>query len=279
MRTAADLQTTIDSIQTRYWAVGQTGSPVVLVHGIGASVEEFATCLEALAAEHRVFALDLPGHGRTDKPKKFSYRLLDMAGFVEKFIQKMNLGKVHLVGHSMGGAVSLSLTLQYPGRVNRLVLVSSAGLGREVASVFRVTSLPLVGELLTRPQPPNRAIWTEVVYDTAVISDADLQTDYQHRLLPGAQRAFLKTVRRNVNFFGQRKAMIQPILAGLGTIQSPTLLVWGREDGIVPVSQAERAVKQIPHARLQVFEQCKHAPILEKPEDFNRLAVDFLRDE
>lgn len=278
MNPAADQKIAIGSIQVRYWAVGHTVSPVVLIHGIGASVEEFLTCLEALAAEHRVYALDLPGHGRTDKPEKFSYLLPDMARFVEKFIHQMDLGKVHLIGHSMGGAVSLSLTMQFPERVKRLVLVSSAGLGREVAGVFRLASLPIVGELLTRPQPPNRANWGGVVYDTAVITDAALQIDYENRLLPGAQRAFLKTVRSNVNVIGQRRAITQPILAGLTAIQSPTLLVWGREDGIVPVNHAESAVKQIPNARLHVFEKCKHAPILEKPDEFNRLAVDFLRD-
>lgn len=278
MRAAIDQSISIGSIQTRYWTVGQTGSPVVLIHGIGASVEEFSTCLDALAAEHRVFALDLPGHGRTDKPEKFSYRLPDMAGFVEQFMQVMNLGKVHLIGHSMGGAVSLSLTQQFPERVNRLVLVSSAGLGWELAPVFRLTSLPLVGELLTRPQPPKRASWKGVVYDLVVISDEDLQIDYQQRLLPGAQRAFLKTVRSNVTIFGQRRSIIQPILAGLAAIQSPALLVWGREDEIVPVSHGQFAVKQIPNARLHIFEKCKHAPILEKPDEFNRLAVDFLRD-
>ena len=131
MQTPEDRYIKIGGINTRYWMAGDTGPNVILIHGVGRFLEEWLPSFDALAANCRVYALDLPGHGHTDKPLSASYRLADLARFVNDFMGALDIPPAHVVGHSLGGGIALQLTLQFPEVVNRLVLVCSAGLGKE----------------------------------------------------------------------------------------------------------------------------------------------------
>ena len=151
MKPPKDRYIKVGKVNTHYWEEGTQGSPVILIHGIGCYIELWSPTFEALAAQHRVYALDLLGHGRTDKPQDVSYKLENLAQFVNNFMTALGIEHAHVVGHSLGGAIATKLCLLYPTLVDKLVLAAPGGLGKEGPIAFRIASLPILGELLTRP--------------------------------------------------------------------------------------------------------------------------------
>jgi 4,5:9,10-diseco-3-hydroxy-5,9,17-trioxoandrosta-1(10),2-diene-4-oate hydrolase len=267
----------IGEINTRYWMAGDTGPQVVLIHGVGRFLEEWMPSFDALAAHNRVYALDLPGHGRTDKPLSASYRLVDLARFVNDFMGALDISQAHIVGHSMGGGIALQLTLQFPAAVDKLVLVCSAGLGKEATLVLRITAVPLLGEILTRPSlNGTRRLLKEFVKDPAFLTDDFVDLSYRMAALPGAQQAVLKTLRSAGNLFGQYDDTYRPIVDNLESIQCPVLIVWGRQDRVLPVAHGQAAVSGLPNANLEILEDCGHLPMLEQTQKFNESILDFL---
>ena len=129
----------IGKIKARYWDEGSQGEPVVLIHGLGGYVENWLPSFDALSAQHRVVAVDLPGHGRTDKPMDVAYGVENLAGFVKDFMAVLQIERAHVVGHSMGGAVATRLVLMHPATVDRLVLVAPAGFGKEFHPMVRLS--------------------------------------------------------------------------------------------------------------------------------------------
>ncbi|MBN1139451.1 MAG: alpha/beta fold hydrolase [Anaerolineae bacterium] len=267
----------VGSINVRYWEAGSRGSPVVLIHGISEYVETWLPSFAALAARHHVYAMDLLGHGRTDKPLDVSYQIADLAQFVHNVMLALQVERAHVVGHSLGGAIATRLALLYPEAVDKLVLVSSAGLGKEAALVLRLCSVPLLGEVLTRPDPAGSLKgFKSTVFDPTIITAEWGELGYRMASLPGAQKAFLRTLRANGNPFGQSASMVGPNMRGLAAIKNPVLVVWGREDPVVPVAHAEVAAKGLADVRVHIFDQCGHNPMLEHTEAFNSLLLDFL---
>ncbi len=268
----------IGGINTRYWTAGDTGPNVVLIHGVGRFLKEWRPSFDALAAHYRVYALDLPGHGHTDKPLSVSYRLVDLARFVNEFVGALDIDQAHVVGHSLGGGIALQLTLQFPDAVDRLVLVCSAGLGKEATLVLRITAVPVLGEILTRPSlKGTRRLLKEFVKDPAFLTDAFVDLSYRMAALPGAQQAVLKTLRSAGNLFGQYDDTYRPIVDNLGSIESPVLIIWGRQDRVLPVAHGQAAVKELPNASLKILEDCGHLPMLEQTQKFNESILDFLK--
>jgi pimeloyl-ACP methyl ester carboxylesterase len=268
--------TRVGQINTRFWALGDEGSTVLLIHGIGGSLEDWMLNANALARHHRVCAVDLVGSGHSDKPS-VSYSSSYLAQFVNDFMEAQNIDRASLIGHSLGGGVSLQFTIQFPDKVDKLVLVNSAGLGKEVSILFRLPTLPILGELLTRPSRKGTAnLLKACVHDPAVVTDELIELAYSLAVLPGAQNAFLSTVRTLGNFRGIRKDVLRSIVDNLGTITAPTLVFWGQQDRILPVAHAYIAEKRIPNARLHIFNPCGHLTQLERPEEFNSLVLEFL---
>jgi len=277
MQAPEDHYIKIGEINTRYWTAGDTGPNVVLIHGVGRFLEEWLPSFDALAAHYRVYALDLPGHGHTDKPLSASYRLADLAGFINDFMGALDISPAHVVGHSLGGGIALQLTLQFPEAVDKLVLVCSAGLGKEVTLVLRIASVPLLGEILTRPSlNGTRRLLKEFVKDPAFLTDDFIDLSYRMAALPGAQLAVLKTLRSAGNLFGQYDDTYRPIVDNLGSIESPVLIIWGRQDRVLPVAHGQAAVTRLPNASLEILEDCGHLPMLEKTQRFNESILDFL---
>ena len=266
----------IGNINTRYWVVGDGKSSVILLHGFGGYVENWADNITALAQEHRVYALDVVGFGRTDKPQiRFTVPLV--TEFVHEFIIAQHIDKTTLVGESMGGGIALYLALQYPQLVEKLVLADSAGFGREVTIYLRLMSLPLLGELLTRPSRKGSAQTLSLLwYDQSLITNQRIEQSYQMASLPGAQRSYLSVLRSMVNVWGGKSEAYRPIVDHLGEIEIPTLVLWGAQDRILPVAQAHQAVQRLPNAELHIFDPCGHVPNVECPQEFNSLVTDFL---
>jgi 4,5:9,10-diseco-3-hydroxy-5,9,17-trioxoandrosta-1(10),2-diene-4-oate hydrolase len=239
-------------------------------------MEHWIHNVHSLAEHHRVYALDLVGNGRTDKPAA-PYSFAYGAQFVHDFLQSQEVDRLALVGNSLGGAIALQFALQFPDQVEKLVLVDSAGLGREVNLFFRLPTLPLVGKWLARPSRKGQAqILREVFYDPALVTDERVEFEYQMSLLPGAQEAFLSTLRRNATLRGVRDDVWRPIVDNLQSITAPTLVIWGQQDRILPVAHAQVAGDRIANVRLQIIDRCGHEPQIERPEEFNALVLEFL---
>jgi len=274
-----DMTVDVGTVRTRYWTVGDEGPPLVLIHGIGASVESWAETVRPLAKTHRVYALDLVGFGQSDKPDA-PYTLSFLAQFVADFMEGQDIGRASIIGHSLGGGVALKLALEHAEKVDKLVLVSSAGLGREGHIFFKLGSLPLVGEVLTRPNRERTAQFLEeMFYDPEMVTDELVDLNYDLMSRPGAQEAYLAALRSIATVFGARKTVIRSIVDNLDEVTAPTLVVWGEQDAMLPVSHAHVAAEAIPDARLHIFERCGHCAPMERAEAFNALVSEFLNGE
>jgi pimeloyl-ACP methyl ester carboxylesterase len=267
----------VNGIRTRYWLAGESGSPVILIHGLGASAEIWSANIGALASRHLVYVPDLPGFGLTDKPARMDYAPEAYSRFIRDYMTALGIGRATLVGHSLGGGVALRVVLDDPGRVEMLVLVSSAGLGRDVSLPLRIASLPFFDRIFFKPPlPVFTRFLHRLVFDPDVITADFARLYYEMFFQPGAVRAFTGILRAISTFRGARPGVLERIGKGLGTILVPTLILWGRQDRILPASQALDAAGKIPGARLHIFERCGHMPNVEYPEEFNRLLLEFL---
>jgi pimeloyl-ACP methyl ester carboxylesterase len=275
-RSPEDRYIKVGNVNTRYWAAGDKGSAIILVHGLGGFAENWIYNITPLARQHRVFVPDLVGFGRTDKVP-LTRDILDLVKFINDFMETMNIKKASLVGNSLGGGLALQFAIDYPEKVEKLVLVDNAGMGRDVINDFKVCSIPVIGELLIRPDLKSTAqTWKKIVYDPALVTPELTEMACGIISQPGAKKALLATIRAGIGLGGQRTILVNNILSRLETIKVPTLVIWGKEDKIIPVAHAQITKEKIPGARLEIFDHCGHMPQLEHPDRFNKLVLDFL---
>jgi pimeloyl-ACP methyl ester carboxylesterase len=266
----------IGTINTRYWAEGDKGSNVILIHGLGASADIWMHNILALAKSHRVYAPDLVGFGRSDKPKVI-YSPPYMAAFINDFIKALNIGNACLIGLSLGGGLALQYLLQFPGNVQRLVLVDSAGLGREVPLAMRLATVPLMGELMLSPSRAGMAfVLRQLVYDPAIITNDLIDLYFELNFSEGAAKTVLSVLRTCATIRGGRADVLDPIIRNLDSVKIPTLIIWGREDRLFPLGHAFSAREKMPEAHLYILDRCGHMPNFERPEEFNSLVLNFL---
>ncbi len=156
-----------------------------------------------LALHHRVFAPDLPEFGLFDKipsPLTLSYG----AQVIKDFMDTQDINTASLVGNSLGGGITLQFALQFARHTEKIILVNSVGLGKELAFILRITTLPFIGEYFTLPYRKGtvRSLLERCVYDPEMLTDEIVEYTYQHEIRPGAQKCFLSTLRAVSNFFG-----------------------------------------------------------------------------
>jgi pimeloyl-ACP methyl ester carboxylesterase len=261
-----------------YYEAG-SGPVVLLVHGITSSAEAWQPVISGLAEDHTVIAADLLGHGGSAKPKG-DYSLGAYASGLRDLLAALGHPRATVVGHSMGGGIAMQLAYQFPERVERLGLVSSGGLGKEVGLVLRAATLPgaeLVLPLLTRDGP--RSV---VIGAAHVLSRLGLRTraDVRGTALglaslrdDDARRAFIHTARSILDASGQRVSATDRLYLAEGM---PTLIVWGERDPMIPVAHGRAAHEQIPHSRLELFPKAGHYPFEEDPERFVEVLRSFI---
>lgn len=276
----ASITLTVNGLRTFAYREG-SGPPLVMLHGMAATSDCWAYAFDDLKARYTIIAPDLPGHGRS-AGHVHPYGLDFYLQWLVELLQTLKVKKPILMGNSMGGAICLAYAMAYPKRAKRLILVNALGVGTgfSLAGVGRmIVQLPYfvaavltrradpylfryfqpwsfldpwgpAGKIITRMADENRhkgfwALWAGTRL---------LLTDF---LLPGKR-----------SLFNQR----------LDEITQPTLITWGRHDALLPVSNALSGAKRIPNARLRVFENSAHAPMLEEPEAFNIAVQEFLSD-
>jgi pimeloyl-ACP methyl ester carboxylesterase len=266
---------TVDGRHVRLRVAGE-GPPVVLLHGIGRTLDDFTEQQRLLAPDHRVIAVDLPGHGGS-APLHGPHALPALAASVAPVLDAAGVdGPVHLVGNSLGGAVAMRLAVQDPGRVASLVLVNSAGFGREVTVALRVLALRPLGRLLLRP---NRAVARRT--ELAIFHDRAYATEDRvaHALAvarqPHAARVMLEIVRGLGTIRGVRPQWREELLDAVAALDIPTLVVWGDRDLILPATHLDTARTRLPRARTHLFRDTGHMPQIERADAFHRLVSDF----
>ena len=237
---------TVNSIKVHY-VVSGCGPPLLLLHGLGASAVTWRDNVDPLSHAFRVYALDLPGHGESDKPV-IDYDSNSILQFLVLIIDKLGMDKPSIIGNSVGGALALMIALRHPDKVSKLVLVNSASLGRDLNFFLRLVSIPLLGKFLDRPNMNGTEIMLNKIFHDRSFVTHDLVTEISRsRSLPGAKEAVLKVIRNSVNLMGVRKEYI--LLDQLKSLETPLMVVWGTQDKILPVSHAHHALKKAPNAK------------------------------
>jgi len=262
-----------------YRSAGEEGPVVLLVHGMAGSSATWKPVLPLLAPHAVVVAPDLPGHGRSAKPRG-DYSLGASASFLRDLITALGHDRVTVVGQSLGGGVAMQFCYQYPERIERLVLVGSGGLGEEVMPILKVLAAPGVDLLMTpaflpwfrdagnavgrglariglRPSPQAFEMWRAY----ASLTDASTRS------------AFVQTLRAVVDTHGQRVSAHDKLYL---SARVPSMVVWGDQDPVIPVSHAHAAHEAMPASRLEIFEGCGHFPHFEDPVRFAELLLDFI---
>lgn len=242
-----------------------SGLSVVLVHGLGGSTLLWRLNIPALATSHRVIALDLPGHGHSEKPLA-DYSVGFLAEALAGLLDALGLERVALVGHSLGGHVCLRLALAQPERVARLVLVDAGGLGREINTDFLQPMLAGVSREATETM--LRGLFHNPALVTRPMVDATHETLAQ----PGAWEALVAAVGRAATGDSQSEVLLDRV----GELNMPVLLVWGGADTVIPPAHGYAAQAAIPGAELWLAEKAGHCPQLEAAEAFNARVAAFL---
>jgi pimeloyl-ACP methyl ester carboxylesterase len=261
--------------------VGRGEPALVMIHGLGSYSPVWSRNLDELARAHRVVAIDLPGYGKSSKAN-FDYSMAFYARVVERVIVTLGLGRVVLVGHSMGGQIALTHALQYPARAEALVLVAPAGLERfgrgEGAWLASAVDKELVA--LTPPE----TIYANVANNFYAMPDeARFMATDRLRVVGGPDfDAYAYAVSRSVY------AMIhEPVIDRLRELRVPALIVFGANDALIPNpilhggstrALAEEAVKLMPMGRLEIIPRAGHMVQFERPFEFDRAVLDFLKE-
>jgi pimeloyl-ACP methyl ester carboxylesterase len=256
------------------------GPVILLIHGITGDSRQWNPVIPQLADHYTVLAPDLLGHGESAKPRG-DYSLGAYAVSLRDLLIVLGHRRATVVGHSLGGGIAMQFSYEYPVFCERLVLVDSGGLGKEVHPLLRAAALP--GAELALPLLAHRRVhqvgeaigqalgrlglelghdMAEMTRGYASLSDAE------------ARRAFLHTVRAVIDLSGQRvDATDRLYLAQM----IPTLILWGRRDPLIPVEHAATAHQHIAGSRVEIFDNAGHFPHLEEPVRFARLLMDFVK--
>jgi pimeloyl-ACP methyl ester carboxylesterase len=273
-------QVTVHGHRVSYRQQPGSGPVVVLVHGIAGSARTWDAVAPLLAPHASLVAPDLLGHGLSAKPKG-DYSLGAFASGIRDLLGRLGHDRVTIVGHSLGGGVALQFAYQFPQHTERLVLVSSGGLGREVTAALRAATLPgaefvlpiigyhgwgeagaAVGRALSKLGMSLPAGIAEVGRHVTSLGDAQ------------ARKAFVATARAVIDITGQRIDATDRLYLAQ---RVPLLIVWGGRDHFIPVEHGRHAAALVPGSRLEVFDRAGHFPHIDQPQRFSDVLVDFLR--
>lgn len=255
--------------------------PVLLIHGLVGWAENWKAVMPAVARSgRRAIAIDLPGFGESERPRRSRYFDPEdpfYAPFVFAVLDALGIGRAHVAGHSFGGAVAYTAAVWCPERVRSLTLVAPGGLGRELARGFRVLTLPGMG-LLARVRG-SRRITREILYtcfhDRAACPEEVV--DEAVRYGAPAVGEMVRALRSSVSFRrGVRDDVRLPWIARADRYRGPALVIWGREDRILPASLAQEARQLAPHAEVHFIASCGHLVMIERPAEFVAAFVPFL---
>lgn len=254
---------TVFGAKIRYLEAGDSAKPtVILLHGLGAQAESWAANITPLAANFHVIAPDQIGFGKSDKPF-LKYRVGTYTDFLDKFMAELKIEKASLVGNSLGGWVAALTAVKYPNRVEKIVLADAAGIQPPVIEFERIYQLnnstrdeirANLKLIFASPMFHNEALVDQFMTQRIATNDGY------------TINALIESIKRKEDFLD----------AELPKIKKPTLIIWGKQDGLLPLADGEKFNKGIAGSEMVVFENCGHVPQFEKAADFNKKVLEFL---
>jgi len=266
-------------IKINYYEAGQ-GPPVLLLHGFVACAYTWRHLIPPLAAEHRVFTLDLKGHGYSDRPADGHYALSDQAEMVADFIQRQGRRDLVIMGHSMGGVIALMTYLKLrdadPGCINKLVLIDSPGYPQKLPWGLRLVKIPGLNRVLSpllSTRFASALVLKKCYYNNEAVTEEQIDTYAYFGSLPGTAAVVRQTTRQLV----PAKNEIEALIAQYQTIKIPVLIIWGKEDDVVPLEAGEKFKRDIPNSQLIVLPRCGHIPPEEEPLATREAINEFLK--
>lgn len=256
------------------------GDPVVMIHGVGGWAENWREVMMPIARTgRRAIAFDLPGFGESDPPgnvEHFGPRDPFYPRFVGALLNELGIGSAHLVGNSMGGAVAFTAAVSQPARTRSLSLVAGGGVGTDVALFLRLCTLPGVPTLsrvFGRPEQARDVLRT-CFYDSRRIP-ASLSDEAVRYGFPSFGE-FVNALRSGVTIFGVRQAVRDHWVALASRFVGPVLVIWGRQDRVLPVAHVADAEDVMPQARIELIDECGHLPQVERTDAFLAALLPFL---
>jgi pimeloyl-ACP methyl ester carboxylesterase len=265
---AADKQIDIFGQKIHYVEAG-AGPTVILLHGLGGDISNWGQNLPVLAAKYHVFALDQIGFGKSDKPM-INYRVQTLVDFLDSFCRKLEITKATVVGNSLGGWTAMAFALEHPEKVSRLVLVDSAGYS--FAKEGRTVSRDLMLRLNASSIDDAKSVLSMILANKQMITEGLAEQFLAQHLARNdgyTINAFIDSILRGEDFVDGK----------LGAIKVPTLIVWGREDLLVPLNSGNMLAHDIGGSELVVLDRCGHVPMLECAQPFNAAVLKFLAAE
>ena len=258
-------------IKTNYHDSGR-GSPLMLLHGSGPGVTGWANwrlVMPALSQEHRVLVPDIVGFGYTERPGGITYSMDTWLRHASDFMDAVGVDSVDLIGNSFGGALALAFAIQNPKRVRRLALMGSVGVDFEITKALDIIwgYSPSVENM--------RTMMSYFAYDQGLVNDELALMRYEASIRPGVQEAY------SAMFPAPRQKWIGALASDehdIKQIAHETLIIHGREDQVIPLSNSYRLFDLIPNAQLHVFGNCGHWTQIEHSDRFARLIIDFLSE-
>jgi pimeloyl-ACP methyl ester carboxylesterase len=255
-----------------------TGSPILFLHGLGTSTHSWRHLIQPLSKQHKLILVDLKGFGKSPKPRDNDYSIQDQAELIYQFILRNNLSQLTIVGHSLGGGVALltaiKLSEQEPGRLASLILISSASYHQDLPLFIEILRRPFLGPLafsLLTNKKKVRMILERAYYDDKKISKDQVQAYTTPLNSSGGENALIETAKKII------PSNIDEITAAYKNIRFPTLILWGRQDKIVPAKVGEKLHQALPNSQLVIIDRCGHIPHEEKPEEAINIISNFLQ--
>jgi pyruvate dehydrogenase E2 component (dihydrolipoamide acetyltransferase) len=259
------LFTEVGGFRVRYADRGFGDSVVLLLHGFGGDLDNWMFNLDSLAEKHRVLALDLPGHGQSVKTN-VDPSLSGMATFVRKFLDGLSVSSVHVVGHSMGGAIAMQLASDSPETVKSLGLICSAGLGPDINSDY------LRGFVEAQSQQELKLVLQQLFADESLVNLQLVNDLLNYKRIDGVE-ATLNALSETLISAGEQTFLTDNIVAS----GIPVLVIWGKQDRIIPVSHAQNySAAGGSCVEVEIFDSAGHMVQMEKAYDVNRSLLNFL---
>jgi pimeloyl-ACP methyl ester carboxylesterase len=255
---------TVFGAKINYIEAGDPAKPkVILLHGLGGSIANWSLNTGAIAQNYHVFVLDQVGFGKSDKPA-LKYRVGTLVDFLDKFMAELKIERASLVSNSMGGWVAAWMAIKYPNRVEKIILADAAGI---VPANF---SEAQIYQLNNSTRDEIRANMKLIFAAPAFQNNEALVDQFMTARVTagdgGTINSLIESIKRREDFLNDR----------LGDIKKPTLVIWGKQDGLLPVADAYTFNKGIAGSELVIFEACGHVPQFEKAADFNKAVLTFL---
>ena len=254
------------------------GPPVLMLHGGGAGSAIWFKQIQVLSKTRRVIAPDHPVFGLSSQDAYKVPFLPNLVTYMVRLFDELGLNRVDVVGLSMGAQAALAMALEHPDRLGKLVVIDSAGLGRDFPLIFKLATVPLFGRLIVRPNrwgQDNYFKTMEVVNSDFTGASAYKQYAYDVTLSDGHGHAMRSSLAAITNILGQKSIFTDEELA---SISAPTLALWGTEDRVFPLEHGYRLAQYLPNVNMHVIEGARHVPFLDHPDAVNDLITGFLND-